>query len=433
MFLKKIEELPFQIIDFIREVGRCADQKGNCVFLVGGFVRDLLLNVKNFDMDFVVEGDGIGFATCLAEKFSLKIIKHRRFGTAALSGLKGFKVDVVSARKEIYAFPGALPIVSFGTIADDLFRRDFSINAMAIGIHARGFGEIIDVHKGRDDLKKGLIRALHALSFMDDPTRILRAVRFEQRFGFRIEKETRSWIQDAVRLKMLHQVQKHRLRDELVLMFKESKPYRSLRRLQDIAGLSFISPGLRLPARSKLLFDDAAREVSWFQENFTHKKRHLEPHTIFMSLFFYVLPLADLKKTLASFAFCKEESSKVFSLKENFQRVSKELSKKNISPSAVYKLLEPLTYEVILAMVALSKNPLLIQRVEAFLNFYNGQRLHTRGEDLRRYGLSPGPLYKKILSELLYARIDGALHSKEEELELLERLLSRYGHRRSDC
>jgi len=426
MFSKKMNELPQPLLDFISAVGRLSDSEKVPVYLVGGFVRDLMLKVKNFDMDFVVEGDAILFATQLAKLFSYKILTHHRFGTAILTGLEGFKVDFASARKETYAAPAALPNVTFGSIEDDLLRRDFTINAMAIRIHAKGLGELIDISGGKKDLSDRVIRALHNLSFIDDPTRILRAVRFEQRFDFRIEKETRGWIKRAVDAGGLHCVQKHRVRDELVLVFEEKDPVKCLKRLHEISGLSFIAAKFKFQKQWKAYFLEASKKIAWFAENFHHKKRHLEPTAMFMSLVFYCIPLGDLKKLVHAFAFHKCQTSRIISLKSEFQKVQKELGVKNIKPSLVYKLLEPLTYEVILAMTVLSKNSLFFERVKEFLFFYNGQRLHVKGEDLKAAGLTPGPMYKKILNELLSAKIDGEVNTKEEELEFLKKILHRH-------
>ena len=421
MFVKKLNELSKSVADFIRLAGGIADEMGLNVYVVGGFVRDLFLGVDNFDVDLVVEGDGIAFATECARRLGLRLITHRRFGTASVLGLEGLKVDIATARKEIYEKPAVLPTVSFGVIAGDLFRRDFTFNAMAIGINKLTFGQVVDFYGGQKDLRGGIVRALHPLSFIDDPTRILRAVRFEQRFDFKIEKNTLSWIKDALRLKMLHRVQKHRLRDELILMFKENSPLKSLKRLSNLCGFSYMAPGLRFRKEGHVLFKETAKRIRWFNEHFFHK-RHLEPYTMYMSLFFYPLSFKDLQKVIREFAFHKGESSRIISLKENFKKIEKELSRKNVRPRTVYRFLEPLSYEVILAMMVLSRRPVMRQRCEDFLSIYNGQRLHIRGEDLGSLGIKPGPHYKKILDELLYAKIDGKVKDREEELRLAERL-----------
>ena len=421
MLLKKIYELPRPVLDFIRLTGRVGDEKGVNVYAVGGFVRDLFLGVDNFDIDLVVEGDGIAFAQELAHRLSLRLISHRRFGTATLLGLEGFKVDIASARKEIYETPAALPVVSFGKIEDDLFRRDFTINAMAVSLSAHDFGKLVDFYGGQTDLKNRVVRALHPLSFIDDPTRILRAVRFEQRFDFKIEKKTLAWIRRTVRRQMLHRVQKHRLRDEIVLIFQEKTPFKSVRRLSEICGFSYISPRLRFQKKWAVAFAEVGRKALWFKEWFPHK-RHLEPYVMYLCLFFYPLSAKEIRKAVFAYAFHKRESLRILSLREDFQSVRRELLKRNIKPSAVYRALDPLSYEVILLISILAPHPRVVQRIENFLFVYNGQRLHMRGEDLAQLGIRPGPAYKKILQDLLYAKIDGTVRTREQELAFLEKL-----------
>jgi tRNA nucleotidyltransferase (CCA-adding enzyme) len=422
MFLKKLHELPPVLSDFIGKAGALADEKGMPLYIVGGFVRDLFLGVPNFDVDLVIEGDGISFAAELARKFSLKMVAHRRFGTATLSGLDGFKVDIATSRRETYEKPGILPTVSSGRVEDDLFRRDFSINAMAISIGKHRFGEMVDSYGGWQDLKNRTVRALHEKSFMDDPTRILRAVRFEQRFDFKIEKTTLEDIKQAVCHRMLFLVQKHRLRDELILIFKEKTPYKSLRRLAALSGLAYVAPGLRLRKSWDRHFEDISRCVAWFDQHHGSKRRP-EVYVMYLCLFFYDVPSRALEKAIHDFAFHKAESSRIMLFKENFRSAQKELSKKDIRPSVVYRCLEPLNTEVILLFMALSKSPRVVRHIEDFLFVHHGVRLHTRGEDLVKLGVRPGPVYKRVLQALLFAKIDGKVHNRDEELELAKKLL----------
>lgn len=424
MLARKINDLPKSLADFIRWAGRLADDGALSVYAVGGFVRDLLLGVDNFDLDLVVEGDGIVFASEIARRLNLKLTTHKRFGTATLFGLGGFKVDIASARREIYEKPAALPVVSSGGIKDDLFRRDFTINAMAIGINKHTFGHLVDFYGGQEDLKKGLLRVLHGLSFKDDPTRILRAVRFEQRFDFNIEEMTLGCLKEAVGQKMIHQVQKHRLRDELVLLFKEPAPSKPLRRLDQLCGFSYIASSLCFKKAWPRQFDAIAQTVLWFKDHLTQERR-LELYCMYMSLFFYELSLKDLRNTISDFAFHKGESSRMISLKENFLSLCGMLSKKNIRASQAYRKLAPLSYEVILLVKALSKNSLLQKRIEDFLCRHDGICLYLEGKDLKQMGLEPGPHYKKILDSLLDAKIDARVKTKEDELKLLRRFLGK--------
>lgn len=423
MFAKALKKLPDSMRVFIREAGQLADQEKINAYLVGGFVRDLYLDVPNFDVDVVVEGDGIFFARECARRLSLKALTHSRFGTAVLTGLNGFKADVASARSEIYEKPGALPVVSRGQIKDDLSRRDFTVNAMAMSINSHSQGEMFDFYGGFKDLKSGLIRALHHLSFADDPTRILRAVRFEQRYGFLIEPETLGWIRKAVKDKMLLAVQKHRLRDELVLIFREEKPWKALKRLESLAGFSFIAPSLCLEKNFSGDCRKIQKAAAWFQRR-CPSHRSLEPYVMFMCLFFNYLSLRRLEEVLFSYAFHRGESLRVLSFKKHGSRLIRLLSKKTLKPSRVFDLLEPLSFEVIMLIFALADSQAARGHIEDFLLKYSGLRLHVKGEDLIQLGVSPGPEFKKILKCLLSAKVDGKVNHKADEIAFVRKLLS---------
>src|SRR4030042_521069 len=186
-FSKEIRAyLPQRIFNLLRDAGDKANKMGQEMFLVGGGVRDLFLGRPNFDLDLVIEGDAIKLAQELAKSSRVKLIVHRCFGTAKLN-FSDFTLDIAAARRETYSRPGALPDVQPGTINDDLFRRDFSVNAMALCLAPERFGELIDLYHGQDDIANRLIRVLHPNSFIDDATRIFRAIRYEQRLGFTLE------------------------------------------------------------------------------------------------------------------------------------------------------------------------------------------------------------------------------------------------------
>ncbi|MEK6732056.1 MAG: hypothetical protein AABY55_00355 [Candidatus Omnitrophota bacterium] len=206
----------------IELVGKTADKLKIKAYIVGGPVRDKLLGIANYDLDFVVEGSGIKFAETLNKKLKGKLTTYRAFGTATIELIKGKRIDIVTARKETYKYPAAYPAVKPGAIEDDLFRRDFTINAMAISVNKKNFGNLVDFYGGQKDLNKGVIRVLHDKSFMDDPTRIFRAVRFSVRFGFKIEPYTKKLIKEAISDGLLGEVNAGRIRKEIELFLKEN-------------------------------------------------------------------------------------------------------------------------------------------------------------------------------------------------------------------
>ncbi|MCX5710840.1 MAG: tRNA nucleotidyltransferase, partial [Candidatus Omnitrophica bacterium] len=194
---KYLERLPKEIRELVYFTKDLAAYRGMPAYLVGGFVRDLILGVRNFDLDIVVVGDGIKFAEYFSRALKAKLIRHKRFGTATVVLKPGLKIDIATARSEFYPHPAHLPVVKPGSLKDDLFRRDFTINAMAISLVEKDFGRLIDCYGGKNDLKARSIRVLHALSFIDDPTRIIRAIRFEQRFDFKIDPDTLKLLKEA--------------------------------------------------------------------------------------------------------------------------------------------------------------------------------------------------------------------------------------------
>ena len=200
----------------LKEIGEIADRENIKIFVVGGLVRDLLLGVKDLDIDIVVEANAINFAKVLSDKF----VTHEGFKTATIEK-GGFKIDLATARKEYYKKPAALPQITPATIREDLFRRDFTINAMAISLNKDNFKELVDFYNGQKDLKDKKIRVLHDKSFIDDPTRIFRAIRFQKRLEFEIEPHTQKLMADAINLGMIEKLKAQRIKKEMDLFLKE--------------------------------------------------------------------------------------------------------------------------------------------------------------------------------------------------------------------
>ena len=418
---KYLERLPKEILDVVYLAGGIASEKNLRVYLVGGFVRDLILGVKNLDVDIVVEGDGIRFAEELAKRLNVRLISHRRFGTATVFVSRHFKIDIATARKESYPAPASLPVVVPGNLREDLARRDFTINAMAIAISVRHFGQFIDFFGGRKDLRSRSIRILHAASFIDDPLRILRAIRFEQRYRFRIEAFTRRCLNDAVKLRMLEKIGPQRTRDELLLLLKERHPLSALRRLQKLAGLTFLHRKLRLTPKIGRLLDSVEKQVDWFQAFHGHR-RPLDAWLLYFLGLTDTLTLHDIGSLCRKFVFLRGEEKRIVVYKKIHSGFIRRLSKTDLMPSRVCAMLEPLSYEAILMLLAKHRNVHLKRHIEDFLRVYNDVRIHVSGHDLKDLGIAAGPEYQKIFAKVLNARLNGKLHSKEDELQFIKRL-----------
>lgn len=418
-----LTKLPKEIQDLIHFAGVVANRNNMRAYLIGGCVRDLLLGVKNLDLDIVVEGNGIKFAEQMANKLNTKLIRHKRFGTATLILLKyRLKIDIATARKEFYPQAGHLPVVESGTLRDDLFRRDFTINCLAIDINKDSFGGLIDLFGGRQDLKNKKIRILHDLSFIDDPTRILRAVRFEQRYNFKIEPHTLKLLKDAAGKRMLEKVEPQRIRNEFILILKEKNPLKEIKRLKELAGFKFISSRTSVSLRTYKFIKSVEKQISWFNKTYP-QRRLLDAWLIYFMVFMNSLSTNDTKQVCQRFVFRKGEDKRILCYKKLSTKFVSYLKKAKNKPSRIFSMLEPLSYEVILLIKAKYRDPVIQRIIKDFFEIYNGVKIYSSGHDLRSIGLAPGPYYKKIFTKVLNAKLNGQVTTKEEELELIKELL----------
>ena len=292
--------LPAGVLRTLTRLGRLADEYGVSAYLVGGCVRDLLLGVKNLDLDIVVEGQAIKFAQFLQTKKDLDLIKHQRFGTAALKLANGFKIDLASARKECYSSPAVLPQVSPSNIQEDLRRRDFSINALAAKINRDQFGKLFDFFAGARVLAQGEIRILHEQSFIDDPTRILRAIRFEQRLNFKIEAQTFKLMRKAIALGLLKNLSRFRLGREFILFLKEERWLKVVMRFDRLCGLKLIHPALKLDRAMLNRLKRVQGQGDWL---------------VFFSLLTKELDNGQLEKLCCDFCLSKKDKQKLHCLR----------------------------------------------------------------------------------------------------------------------
>jgi len=270
--LANYSEIPPQILTLLQEIGRAGDQASQSVYVVGGFVRDFLLGRENLDLDIVVEGDAISFARHLAEAWGGTFQAHHQFGTGTLTRPDGFKIDFVSARRETYERPGALPFIESGTIEDDLRRRDFSMNALAIQLNPDAFGNLVDCTDGLRDLRAGHIRALDDLSFMDDPTRIFRAIRYEGRYGFQIVESDQMLIREAIHQNALDLISGERIRNEIDRILSEAATPKMIRRMLEFDLFRAIHPAWEVPQNFDALWNAAHRAMDWAAKHLTADK-----------------------------------------------------------------------------------------------------------------------------------------------------------------
>jgi tRNA nucleotidyltransferase (CCA-adding enzyme) len=416
-----LKKLPQELRDVLISAGELAHKQKARAYLVGGFVRDLLLGVDNLDLDIALEGDGIRFAEAFAKNTHAQVVCHKRFGTAKVNISPGLKVDIASTRKECYPRPASLPLVETGLLEDDLIRRDFTINTLAISLNRRDFGGLLDMFEGKRDIGHKVIRVLHDASFVDDPTRILRAIRFEQRYDFRIEPRTMACLRKALKLDMLNVVQPQRLRRELILILSEKDPWKPVKRMQGITGLDFIDPGLSLSKDAAGLFRSVGKQIDWFESNFPRHRR-LDTWLIYLMALLEGAGKARIGRICGKFVFAKGEEKRIAGFCSSGPAILARLSRKKLLPSDVFHTLEELSYEVILLLKACARDKLARERIEDFFRKYNGTNLLVGGHHLKELGFVPGPHYQKIFDALLNAKLNGRLKDREDELEFLKNL-----------
>lgn len=419
---KRIEKcFPGRVTALLRHIGRLANSSGYTAFVVGGLVRDLLLGRRNLDLDIVIEGSAIDFGKILAKDLGGTLVIHKKFGTSTVFLKDRMKIDLATARKEAYERPAALPTVEFSSLKNDLIRRDFTINAMAVSLNKGNFGQLIDFFNGEEDLARGRIRALHDKSFIDDPTRIFRAVRFETRFGFAIEKNTEELILGAVEEDMIERLEPQRLRDEIMLMLREENALKALKRMAELHELRFIHHSLKLDRDMIDLYASIDGVCAWYS---SLGKRPVDKWLIYLMALLDQLKYKDVSLICDRFVFCGSDRTRVLSYKKNAPRAAKALSAgKRLAPSAIYRILNELSYEEILLMMAKAGSTNVVGRARDFIEKYNEVRIAVKGDDLKVLGLKPGPKFKKILSNILYKKIDGELRTKSDEIMYAKKMI----------
>ncbi len=408
---KKLQTLPLGIRGLIKTVSVYGKKKQVKVYLVGGMIRDLILGKMNYDLDLVTEGDAIEFAKELSEYLRVGFRKHHRFKTATVFS-QPHKIDLATSRKEVYSHWGALPRVEESLIGEDLKRRDFTVNALALSLNQSDFGEVLDVVGGVEDLKKGLIKVLHKNSFLEDPTRILRAVRFKKRLGFKFGNQTQRYLRKACNKSALNFVNHHRLRDEIILILKEEEPLKYIREINKIVGFSFLG----IPQLGKTdfyLFQKINKSIGWFKNKFGDKD-HIDIWIVYLMGLFSNVHVNRVKFILALFGFNKKERVKMRHSKR--KSIVKDLSK-DLLPSRVYKLLSPLSCETIVFFYALSSDKKTKQNIEDYLSEYRNITLNIKGHDLKKMGIPPSQEYTRILKRIFYKKINKKIISKEQELK----------------
>ena len=398
-------QLPAELVSFLKQAGKTAADDGNRLCFVGGVVRNLLLGKSNLDIDLVVEGDAITLSQKLAGEAACNITVHKRFNTAKIDW-HGWSIDIASARLESYARPGALPDVKPGSIEDDLLRRDFTINAMAVELSPQGYGRLIDLYSGQKDLGGGLIRVLHDKSFVDDSTRIWRGLRYEQRLDFGLDAETLHLLERDIN--KLDGISGDRIRYELECILAEKYPERVLQRAAELGLLAKLHPALE--------------GDSWLADVFARARKLSSPKkpppALYMALLAYNLDEEEKEQLISYLRLPKTIAQSIKDSSVIKSRLPK-LTSGKLKKSAIYHLLRGYSSDALKASLIAADSEAAHHNIQLYLDKLRNIKPQLTGNNLLEMGIPQGPQIKELLNKLLDARLNGEVKTQKEEERLV--------------
>jgi tRNA nucleotidyltransferase (CCA-adding enzyme) len=399
--------LPAETWALLRRAGTLAVERGMHAYLVGGAVRDALLSLEVRDVDVVVEGDGPALARALAAEIAGRARAHEAFGTAALETPGGARLDLATARTEHYPRPGALPRVEPGGLRQDLFRRDFTINAMAVRLHPDHTGDLLDPFGGRQDLAHGRIRVLHGLSFLEDPTRAFRAIRFAARLHFSIAGETEHLLRVARREGAFARLSAARLSRELERLFSERRLVRAVRLLAGLRLLEVLHPAVRMTPRISARLERCEEALAWLR---------LEPGApavrgwlVPLAILLEPLPARARREALARALLRPADRALLQGAPERAALLIRRLTaRRGADDRALHEACRDEPAEVLLLAMAFAAREEVRRRLARFLTVLRTLRAEVTGRDLLRLGIPQGPRIAAGLRAALAAKLDGA-------------------------
>lgn len=418
-----VDSLDRDMIQLLQTIGEVASKNHFNGFAVGGFVRDLLIKKQNFDLDIVIEGDGIAFAKALSEHVGGRYKTHERFKTAMVVMPNGFKIDIATARLEYYEYPAAMPTVELSSIKLDLSRRDFTINAMAIQLNPTQFGTLLDFFNSQNDLKQKVIKVLHNLSFVEDPSRIFRAIRFEARMDFEISPHTKRLITNAVSMELFGKTNDTRFLAELKYIFSEQNPLPALQRLSDFDLFQFLWPDLRphykMDRRLSHILNQAQLALSWYE------LLYLDEECTKWMVYLLAIMSRSGNTQLSEFCLRFDESTKdtTFLLEQKELVDSKiHVFARNASmrPSQIVNHFKDIEIEGLLYLMAITRKNHVKKAISLYVTTLRHIVPELGGKQLIKMGYKPGPQFKEILTVLRHAKLDGRTKTTDDEKALLK-------------
>jgi tRNA nucleotidyltransferase (CCA-adding enzyme) len=396
------------------------------VYLVGGAVRDVLLGEQSLDLDLMVEGDALAFASALAAELGVTSHPHEKFQTAVVKGPdregNEIRIDIATARTEVYGAPGALPEVERSTLRHDMARRDFTINAMATSLRAEDLGATYDFFGGFRDLRRGTVRVLHNLSFVEDPTRLLRAIRYEARLGFEMDRHTLSLARGCIDMRLVGDLASARLRDELIDLLLERQMIEALTRMAELGLDRALHPGLDAGPESRTLIEEAS--VVAGRPPFAGAVR---PTLLRLALLSRRMGAGEIYDWLSKLKLRRRDQDVVAAaatlppaLAERIEREPPQ------APSELREALDGVPLEALVAAIVRARDPELVEeRVRSYVERVRDAALAITGDDLKKAGALESPAIGRALKETLALKLDGFVEGRDEELRTALRLLGR--------
>ncbi len=396
-----------RVFDHCRELTKNLDSVED-VFLVGGFTRDLILDREPGDIDISVVGDARTFSEALADRLEATTSTGSQFLTFKIESVKTLpdvaSIDIVTARSETYGGPAALPEITPASIEDDLKRRDFTINSMAISLSDSFWGNLIDPANGFGDVMRKRIKILHDSSFIDDPTRIFRAVRYAVRLGFSIDSKTSELMSSA--LGNIDNLSGARIRNEFELMLREPTRVQILRKSEEIGLLGAISPGLRVGSRAHQVLEEQANQGA------------LSPNiSDLLAITTSGLNEAEAAQVVERFDGPAEWGDPILGNVDLARHVGV-LDQPNVLPSEIAEVLSPIPEASIRAYIAAGPPLPRRERLTEYLDKIRFVKLEITGDDLTAAGIPEGPVIGQLIDIVTRAKLNGQVRSKRDELEL---------------
>jgi tRNA nucleotidyltransferase (CCA-adding enzyme) len=405
--------------------------------MVGGCVRDLLRSTRNLDIDVLIAGDGIAFAQALAQREGDRVTTQARFGTAVVQFPEGYKIDVATARTADDTYPPTLRAMAQSSLQQDLSRRDFTINTLAIQLNTQHFGELLDFYGGQRDLKDKTLRVLHSLSFMDDPIRVFRAIRFAVHFGFHIGKETLRLLKGAVSMDFFRRLSGPRLGTEIRLLLGEPKAHKAVSRLAELDLLRFLHPEVVWSPQLGWLLQNIDDTLAWYRLASLHWPDHakrpgrsaealrerVEPWLVrFMALTDALSDVA-VRDVLQRLSISRRQADTVYAARLARHAIPRLATRPPLPPAEMYRLLTGQQLEVLLFLLAKTSSDVAKHQIVAYLDTSRFVKSRLSGHDLHAMGLTPGPRFRQVLDRVLAARLNGEVTNDAEERALVQQLM----------